>query len=450
MTDLIIIGAGPGGYETALEAAKRGKSVLLVNGSHLGGTCLNEGCIPTKSMVRDAHVLATCRRAGEFGVSVEKCEVDFNRVIARREEVVAKLREGVATLLKSAKVEVVHGMAKFKDAHTVIVGEREFQAKDIIIATGSSSKLLPIPNAEADWVMDSSDILRLEYIPAHLVVVGGGVIGLEFASVFREFGSEVTVIEFLKNIAPTFDSDISKRLKQSLAKRGVKIITEAAVKRFDQNDEYQIVTTYEKKGKLETVVSSDLLMAVGRRPNVFGLELEAAGVDYSARGISVDDDMRTNVPNIYAIGDVNARMMLAHVASYQGLRALNAIDGIKDEIRFDVVPSALFTYPECAMAGKTEEQCREQETDIIVGKSFYRANGKALAEGETDGYCKLIFRADDKRLIGAHIMGAEAALLAQQCCDFITACRTAEEIRQTIFGHPTLSEVLLSAVESAL
>lgn len=446
--DLLIIGAGPGGYETALLAAERGKKVILVNGGQLGGTCLNAGCIPTKCMVKDAAVVSMCRDHGEFGVSDVRFEVDFNRVIARRATVVGQLREGIAGLLKKAGVTVVEGKAVFKNANTVTVGEEEYSARDIIIATGSESKSLPVPGADAEWVLDSTGILNLEYIPAHLVIVGGGVIGLEFASVFRAFGSEVTVIEFMKNIAPTFDSDISKRLKQALSKRGVKIITGAAVKRLEQNDEYQIVTTYELKGKEESVVSTDVLMAVGRRPNVDGLNLEAAGVDYSSRGIPVDDNMRTNVEHIFAIGDVNARLMLAHVASFQGQRALNVIDGKSDSIRFDVVPAALFTDPECAMAGLTEEQCKEKGIPVKTGKSFFRANGKALAGGESDGLCKLLFDAETEELLGAHIMGAEAALLAQQCCDFITARRTLKDIKETIFGHPTLSEVILAAAHS--
>ncbi len=446
--DLIIIGAGPGGYETALLAAERGKKVLLVNGGQLGGTCLNAGCIPTKCMVKDAAVVSLCKDSEEFGVKEVKFDIDFNKVIERRTKVVDTLREGVAGLLKKAGVEVVNGLATFKDDVTVTVGDEEYRAADIIIATGSESKALPIPGADAEWVLDSTGILNLDYIPAQLVIVGGGVIGLEFASVFNAFGSEVTVIEFMKNIAPSFDSDISKRLKQALSKRGVKILTGAACKKIEQNEFYQIVTTYELKGKEETVVSSDLLMAVGRKPNVEGLNLEAAGVNYSVKGIPVDDNMRTNVEHIYAIGDVNARLMLAHVASFQGVRALNAIDGKSDDIRFDVVPAALFTDPECAMVGLTEEQCKERGIAVKVGKSFFRANGKALAAGEPDGLCKLIFNADTEELIGAHIMGAEAAILAQQCCDFITARRTASDIRQTIFGHPTLSEVILSAVHT--
>lgn len=446
-SDLIIIGAGPGGYETALLAAERGKKVVLFNGGRLGGTCLNEGCIPTKCMVKDAAVVTACN-SGEFGLSDLNFRIDFNKVITRREQVVSQLREGVKGLLDKAKVTVVDAMAKFKDAHTVVADGEEYEADDIIIATGSSSKSLPIPGADAEFVMDSSDILALEYIPATLVIVGGGVIGLEFASVFAAFGSDVTVVEFLKNIAPTFDSDISKRLKQSLTKRGIKIITGAAVKKIEQNDEYQIVTTYDLKGKEETIVSSDILMAVGRKPNVDSLNLEGAGVEYSPKGIAVDENMKTNVDHIYAIGDVNAKMMLAHVATFQGIRALNAIDGKTDTINFDVVPAALFTDPECATVGKTEEQCKAEGRAVKIGKSFYRANGKALAGGEPDGLCKLIFDAETDQLIGAHIMGAEAALLVQQCCDMITAGRTREQIASTIFGHPTLSEVILSAVHA--
>lgn len=446
--DIIVIGAGPGGYETALLAAERGKKVLLVNGGRLGGTCLNAGCIPTKCMVRDAAIVSLMKDPEEFGVANVSFDVDFSRVVERRNKVVSTLREGIDALLKRAKVTVVEGFASFVDASSIRVNEEVYTASDIIIATGSESKSIPVPGADEKWVLDSTDILAIDYIPKSLTIVGGGVIGLEFASVFNAFGSDVTVVEFLKNIAPTFDSDISKRLKQSLSKRGVKVLTGAAVKRIEKNEEGQIVTWFDLKGKEDSVISSDILMAVGRRPNVDGLNLEAAGVEFSPRGIPVDDMMRTNVPHIYAIGDVNARMMLAHVASYQGKRALNAIDGVSDDIRFDVIPAALFTDPECGMVGLTEDAAKEKGINIKVGKSFYRANGKALAGGESDGICKLIFEAESDRLLGAHIMGAEAAILAQQCADFITLGATRQAISDTIFGHPTLSEVVLAAVNS--
>lgn len=444
-SDLIIIGAGPGGYETALAAARRGKSVTLFNGENLGGTCLNEGCIPTKCLCRNAEVISTFKEGEQFGIDDFTFSVDYGKILERKNNVVATLREGIATMLKSAKVNVVNAKASFKDASVVVADGEEYTADDIIIATGSVSKSLPIPGHDLPCVMDSTKILSIEYIPESLTIIGGGVIGMEFASIFSSLGSQVTVIEFMKQILPPFDSDIAKRLKQTLSKKGIKIITGAAAKKIEQNSEYEIVVTYEAKGKEESVVSSDLLMAVGRAPRLEGLNLEATGVEFSPRGIVVDDDMRTNVPHIYAIGDVNARMMLAHVASFQGLRALNVIEGKKDDIRFDIVPSAVFVVPECGMVGMTEDQAKNTGMEIRVGQSFFRANGKSLAMGEPDGLCKLIFRKEDGMLLGAHIMGVEAADLAQQCADMMNRNTTLHDMENIIFGHPTVSEVILSA-----
>lgn len=447
--DLLIIGAGPGGYETALSAARQGKSIILFNGDKLGGTCLNEGCIPTKCLCRNAEVVSLFKEGDKFGIDDFTFTVDYNKIIDRKRKVVANLRSGVETLLAQAKVTVVNAKASFKDSKTVIADGEEYEGDRIIIATGSVSKSLPIPGHDLKCVMDSSAILELEYIPATLTIIGGGVIGMEFASIFHQLGSKVTVIEFMKQILPPFDSDIAKRLKQTLSKKGINIITGAAAKEIRQNEFYEIEVIYEAKGKEEKVVSSDLLMAVGRAPRVDGLNLEAAGVNYTVKGIPVDDFMQTNVPGIFAIGDVNARMMLAHVASSQGERALNVINGETDKLRFDLIPSAVFTVPECGMVGKTEEQCKEEKIDVLIGTSFFRANGKAMALGETEGICKLIFQKDDGKLIGAHIMGVEAADLAQQCADLMNRNTTLTEMKEIIFGHPTVSEVLLSAARSA-
>ncbi|MDE6521742.1 MAG: dihydrolipoyl dehydrogenase [Muribaculaceae bacterium] len=446
---IIIIGAGPGGYETALEAAKRGHDVTLFNGDRLGGTCLNEGCIPTKCLCRNAEMIASFKEAEKFGVDDFTFTLDYNKVVERKKEVVDTLRNGIDSMLKSAKVNVVNAKASFKDAHIVVADDIEYSADYIIIATGSSSKSLPIDGHDLECVKDSSQMLDIEYIPESLTIIGGGVIGMEFANIFASFGSKVTVIEYMKQILPPFDSDIAKRLKQALSKKGIKIVTGAAAKKIEQNEDYEVVVTYEVKGKEESVVSSDLLMAVGRAPRVEGLNLEAAGIEYSPKGIVVDGWMRTNVPHILAIGDVNAKMMLAHVATFQGIHALNAIDGKEDKINFDIVPSAVFVVPECAMVGLTEEACKAQGIEIRKGLSFFRANGKALAMGEPDGICKLIFRKEDGRLIGAHIMGVEAADLAQQCADLMNAEMTLEEIQNVIFGHPTVSEVILSACHNA-
>lgn len=447
-SNLIIIGAGPGGYETALAAAKKGLSVTLFEGDYLGGTCLNRGCIPTKCLCRNAEIVSQFKDAEQFGIDDFTFAVDFNKVMERKDNVVAQLREGIATMMKQAKVNVVSAFASFKDAKTVVADGEEYTADNIIIATGSVSKSLPIPGHDLECVMDSTDMLSIDHIPAQLTIIGGGVIGMEFAGIFNSLGSKVTVIEFMKQILPPFDSDIAKRLKQTLSKKGIEIITSAAAKRIEQNENYEIVVTYEQKGEEKTVVSSDLLMAVGRAPRIEGLNLEVTGVEFSPRGIVVDDNMRTNVDHIYAIGDVNARMMLAHVASFQGQRALNDILAKQDSIRFDVVPSAVFTVPECGMVGMTSDQCKQQGIKVKTGQSFFRANGKALALGEPDGLCKLIFAEADERLIGAHIMGVQAADLAQQCADLISRNTTRAELVDIIFGHPTVSEVILSAAHA--
>lgn len=446
--DLIIIGAGPGGYETALHAAKAGLSVTLFNGGQLGGTCLNEGCIPTKCLCRNAEVVATLREADAFGLANLSYELDYNKVVERKRNVVSTLRDGVAFMLRQAKVNVVEAMARFVDDKTVEAEGERYTATDIIIATGSESRSLPIPGADLECVYDSTRMLDIEYVPESLTIIGGGVIGMEFASIFSSLGSKVTVIEFMKQILPPFDSDIAKRLTAALKKKGVKILTSAAAQKIEQDEFYRPVVSYECKGKVDSVTSTNLLMAVGRKPRLEGLNLEAAGVEFSPKGIVVDDNMRTNKEHIYAIGDVNGRMMLAHVASFQGERALHSILGKKDEIRFNLVPSAVFTLPECGMVGKTEDECKAEGLDIMIGQSFFRANGKSLAMNEPDGLVKLIFRKDDERLVGAHIMGVEAADLAQQCCDLMNRDVTLREFRQIIFSHPSVSEVLMAAANS--
>lgn len=447
-SNLIIIGGGPGGYETAAAAAQRGLSVTLFDAKNLGGTCLNEGCIPTKCLCKDAEVVELFKHSDEFGVDDFTFSIGWNKISARKDAVVGQLRDGIAMLMAAGKINVVKAWASFADAKTVVADGETYTADNIIIASGSVSKSLPIPGHDLKCVMDSTDMLNIDHIPESLTIIGGGVIGMEFAGIFNSFGSKVTVIEFMKQILPPFDSDIAKRLKQALTKKGVNIVNGAAAKKIEQNADNQIVVTYDLKGKEEQVVSSDLLMAVGRAPRLEPLNLEAAGVEYTPKGIVADDNMRTNVPNIYAIGDCNGKMMLAHTASFQGLRALNAITERPDEIRFDLVPSAVFTTPECGMVGMTEEQCKAAGIAIKKGQSLFRANGKALTMGEPDGLCKLIFRAEDDVLIGAHIMGVQAADLAQQCANLMNFNATRAKISNIIYGHPTVSEVILSAVHA--
>lgn len=461
---IIIIGAGPGGYETALVAAKRGVEVVLIEAGHVGGTCLNEGCIPTKAFCKNAEVLDGLREAETFGVTGLSYGFDFGAVTSRKNAVVEQLRGGVEGLLGHKNITLVRGKASFRDPHTVVVEGAEYTADYIIIATGSVSASLPIPGADLPGILTSREILDIQDVPKRLCVIGGGVIGLEFASIFRSFGSEVTVLEYFKEILPRFDSDLSKRLKQSLGKRGIEIFTQAQVTGIEAQDETYRVS-FTRKGKEETVEADKVLMAVGRKANVASLNLADVGVEFTPRGIVVDDKtMQTNIPHIYAVGDINGKMMLAHAATFQGLVALDHIMGIENEIDLSVMPAAVFTSPEAACVGMTEEDCKAAGIPVKCLKSFFRANGKAVTMGETDGFCKLIVAAEPKddsqcddalqagvkvapgRVLGCHLYGPHASDIVQEACALITRKATLKEFESIIHTHPTLTEVLQSAV----
>ena len=441
MFDIIIIGAGPGGYETAADAAAHGLSVAIVERDQMGGTCLNRGCIPTKALCRNAEVINLMREAEVWGLKTGEMTFDYAPVFERKEAVVKQLREGVEMLMGAPGITAIKGEAILKDANTVVVNGEEYSAKNIIIATGSAPRGLPIPGAEL--AMTSDDILAMETLPKSLCIVGGGVIGMEFAAVFSTFGVEVTVIEYCKEILPPFDKDVAKRLKTMLSKRGIKIITGAAVNGISQGEDGMTVT-YELKGKPQSVTCEKVLMSVGRQP-VLPQGLDAVGVTVGRRGIEVDDNMMTNVNGVYAIGDVNGRMMLAHAASAQGQRALHAILGKADEIKLDIVPSAVFTVPELAMVGLTEERCAEKGLDVTVKKAFFRSNGKAVAMNETDGLIKMIVDNATRQIVGCHICGAHAADLIQEVVTAMNAGATVDLLTRSIHGHPTLSEVMLTA-----
>ncbi len=420
MTDLIIIGAGPGGYETAIEAAKRGKTVTLINDGPLGGVCLNEGCIPTKTF---------CHYAGKES---------YIDALAKKEAVVNQLRNGVAYLLKNPNITIIEGKASFKEAETIVVKGEEYTAKDIIIATGSKPAMLPIPGTDSEIVLTSTDVLNLKELPESICVIGGGVIGLEMASYLHRFGVDVTVLEYASQVLPNFDTEISKRLKQLLSKQGIKIETDAQVTAIDDEG----IVTYMKKDQEYNVECDKVLMAVGRIPNTTDLNLEVAGVSYTRKGIVVDDNMQTSVPHIYAIGDVNGKQMLAHVATFQGYRVLNHIQDKKDKIKFNLVPSTVFTVPEIATVGMTESQCDDEELDFKTVKVPFGAVGKAVAMGETDGFCKLIIDKENHTILGCHIMGAHASDLIQEVVTIMNLGVTIDDMKDMIHSHPTLSEII--------
>ena len=408
-TDLLIIGAGPGGYRAAEYAAHEGLQVVIVEQDEVGGTCLNRGCIPTKTYVHSAS---------------------FAEAFERQQQVVAQLRSGVEAILSQPNITLLHGHAELVDAHTVRCSgcEEDIVAQNIIIATGSSAKMPPIEDISDPRVMTSTELLQLSTQPKRLCIIGAGVIGMEFASVFNRFGTEVTVVEFLKECLPMLDSDVAKRLRKLLEKRGI---------------EFKMKTAVQKVADLD---ADAILIATGRKANTQGLNLGAAGIILAPNGtIPVDENYRC-AANIYAIGDVNGRQMLTHAAEMQAMRVVNQIMGKTDGIRFDIMPAAIFTEPEAACVGPSEDQLKADGIAYQCHKSFWRANGKALAMNETEGLLKLFADAED-RLLGCHAFGAHAADLVQEVSVLMCRDTTLAQLRDMVHIHPTLSEVLKTAAE---
>ena len=402
-TDLIIIGAGPGGYRAAEYAAKQGLKVVIFEGAEVGGTCLNVGCIPTKTYVHSAT---------------------FEEARERMGQVVPQLRAGVEGILSHPNITLVKEKGVFVNAHTV----NDYTASNIIIATGSETKWLPIKGCDDPRVVDSTGLLNLDTLPKRLAIIGAGVIGMEFASVFNRFGSEVTVIEYLKECLPALDSDIAKRLRKYLEKKGI---------------------TFKMKTAVEDIAAIDadvILMATGRKPRVQA-DFANAGIAYDERmGVQVDGNFETTVNGIFAIGDVNGKQMLAHAAEMQAVRAVNQILGKQDGIRFDIMPAAIFTEPEAACVGPTEDQLKEQGIAYECKKSFWRANGKALTMGETEGLLKL-FASPSGEILGCHAYGAHSADIIQEVSVLMCKHTTLSELADMVHIHPTLSEILKNAAD---
>lgn len=427
-TDIIIIGSGPGGYRTAGYALQQGKQVVIIEKAEAGGTCLNSGCIPTKCLAHDAEANAS----------------DFPAAAERKRNVMNQLRQGIEQLLSAPGITLVRGEATFKDARTVTVDGTDYEADDIIIATGSSSKMPPVEGIDNPRVITSTEALNFQTLPAEIVIIGAGVIGMEFASILSRFGAKVSVIEYLKECLPVIDKDIAKRVRKQIEKlQGVTFYMDSAVKAINDNEVVFVSNKNGKETRLECP-GCPVLIATGRKPNIEGLNLEAAGVECSPKGITVNDNMLTSVPHIYAIGDVTGRQMLAHAATFMGFRAVNAIVGKADKIRFDIMPSAIFTYPEAAAVGLTEDQCKQQGIECRALKGYYRANGKALAIDEPEGMVKLIAGADG-RILGCTSYGAHSADIVQEVTAYMNCNATVADIAYSVHIHPTLSEILQDA-----
>jgi dihydrolipoamide dehydrogenase len=437
-TDLIIIGAGPGGYRAAEYAAKQGLKVAVFEGDEVGGTCLNVGCIPTKTYVHAAS---------------------FEEARERLLQVVPQLRQGVEGILSNPNITLVREKARFVDANTVegFTSGEAWRGDNIIIATGSETKMIPVKGLDDPRLVDSTGLLALETLPKRLCIIGAGVIGMEFASAFQSFGSEVTVIEFLKECLPTLDSDIAKRLRKTLEKKGITFKMGAGVKSLTpalSEGEGGTNVVYEQKGKEETIEADVVLMATGRKPRTEGLNLEAVGITLARNGsIPVDENFQlstldSQLSSVYAIGDVNGKQMLAHAAEMQAIRAVNHILGKKDNIRFDIMPAAIFTTPEAACVGASEDQLKEQGVEFECRKAFYRANGKALAMNEPEGLLKLFSEPNAGKILGCHVFGAHSADLVQEASVLMCMGSTVEQLRDMVHIHPTLSELLFAAAEA--
>lgn len=437
--DLIVIGAGPGGYEVAAHQAAKGLKVAVIEKDLEGGTCLNRGCIPTKCLCAAADTLNTViNDAPLFGITIPEVEVNYTVAVERAAGVVAELRQGVAQAL--AKCTVFRGEASFTPDCLIRIGDDTISGSQIIIATGSRPSTLPVPGANV--AITSDDFLQLEKLPESMVVIGGGVIGLEFAYIANSFGTEVTVIEYCKEILPFFDAEIAKRLRMALTQKGIRFLTSSSVTGLTTDGKSVTIGYTDKKGEKAELTAELALMAVGRKP-VVPEGLEAAGIETDARGFIVtDNNMQTSRKGIYAVGDCRAGSpMLAHVATAQSMVAIG------EKLNTDTIPAAVFTNPEVAMVGFTTEQCKSMGLDYMAKKALYRANGKALASGHTDGLVKLLYDPLSRKILGCHILGAHASDLIQEATLAISAGLSVDLMcAETIHAHPSLAEIVASAL----
>ncbi len=450
--DLVVIGAGPGGYVSAIRASQLGLKTAIIDKEWLGGVCLNIGCVPSKALLKNAEVAHTLRhRAKDFGFSFDNLQLDYGSAVKRSRQVSDRLTKGVGFLMKKNNVDVYMGSAVLKNKTTVQVTAadgkaQDLSAKNIIIATGSYSTPIPGVTMDGTKIVSYKEAILQEKLPASVVVIGGGAIGLEFSTVWNSYGSKVTIVEMLPHIAPLEDVEISTELEKAFKKNGIEVLTGHKVQSVETTKSGVKVKVSGADGE-KVIEAEQALVAIGFKPNTAGLGLEAAGVKLTDRGhIAIDDHMATNVPGIYAIGDVTGKFLLAHVASAQGMIAAETI-AKHETIKLDytMMPRATYCYPQVASFGYTEAQAKEKGLEIKVGKFPFIANGKSLGLGETVGFAKIITDAKYGEILGAHMIGPEVSELLPE---LILAQRmelTAEEIARTVHAHPTLSEVLMEA-----
>ncbi|HWR43432.1 dihydrolipoyl dehydrogenase [Sporomusa sp.] len=446
--DVAVIGGGPGGYVAAIRAAQLGGKVLLVEKENMGGVCLNRGCIPTKTLLKSAEKWEELQRCAEFGLRAENTGFDFVAIMERKNKVVAGLRGGIEQLVKSNDITVVYGAAALIAPNLLEVttdsGTETFNANKVIIATGSVPSSIPVPGRELPAVITSDELLELTQVPKSMLVIGAGVVGIEFSFIMKAFGCEVTIVEMLPTILPMVDSDLVKRMGLILRKQGIKTLAGAKVTAIEEVQGGVLVKADTAKGAQEFTVEK-VLLAAGRRAVTEGLGLDVAGIEYDRTGIKVNTHMETSVPGIYAIGDVTGQSMLAHTASTAGIVAAENAMGLDSVMDYSAIPSCIFTTPEIAMVGLTEEEATAEQLEIKSSKFNFAANGKAVSMGETDGLVKIITDAATGKMLGMHILGPHASDLIMEGTLAIRNRLTAKDIAHTIHPHPTLSETVMES-----
>lgn len=456
--DVLILGAGPGGYVAAIRAGQLaqelGGTILCVEKEYLGGVCLNWGCIPSKVMIANAERYQQVKQAGEMGVKVEgEVSYQFEQMQARKEKVVQTLRNGIATLFKKNRVQSVAGVGRLTDPHSVEVtkadGSKEtLRAKNIIIATGSRCVLLPIPGLQGEKVWTSDDAVSCTFVPNSMLILGAGAVGMEFAYVFNALGSQVTVVEIMSQVLPTFEEEVAREAERALSRQGVKFMLNSTLKSAEWKKDHWICQVETQKG-MQALEVEVVLLGVGRKPNIENIGLETVGIRLHQQGIEVDEYMRTNLPHIYAIGDVIGKIPLAHVASMEGIVAAENCFGMNKRMDYRAVPNVVYTVPEVASVGLTEAQARERGYEVRIGKFQPGILGRAMAMNERGGIVKVVADSRYGEILGVHICAPQASDLLQEAVLAIKLEATLDDLVETIHPHPTLSESLMEAFHDA-
>jgi dihydrolipoamide dehydrogenase len=455
--DIIVIGSGPGGYIAAIRASQLGKKVAIIEKyATLGGTCTNVGCIPSKALLDSSHhYYDAVHHFDTHGISIEAPKVDFSKMIARKANIVETTTGGIKYLMDKNNIDVFEGLGSFVDATHVKItkndgSEETIEGTNIIIATGSKPSTLPFISLDKERIITSTEALKLKEVPKHLIVIGGGVIGLELGSVYKRLGAEVTVVEYAPKITPTMDADVSKELQKVLKKQGMKFATSHGVSAVERNGDEVVVKATDKKGREVEFTGDYCLVAVGRRPYTEGLGLENAGVQLNDKNqVEVNNHLQTNVSNIYAIGDVVKGAMLAHKAEEEGAVVAEYLAGQKPHIDYNLIPGVVYTWPEVAAVGKTEDELKTAGIDYKAGKFSMRALGRSRASGDIDGFVKVLADKATDEVLGVHIVGARAADLIMEAAVAMEYRASAEDLARICHGHPTYSEAVKEAAKAA-